>query len=75
MTKQIKFNNIEDIYNFVEVSGKCEGNVYIENLNKEYKINGKSILGIFSLDLSQTLIITYDDSETELTKYLESLEK
>lgn len=72
---RIKFKNISDIYMFVNKATKCKSNVYIKNIESEHKINGKSILGIFTLDLSQPLQIVCDDPEKELIEYLKTLEK
>ena len=75
MLMKIRFKNISDIYMLVNKATRCKSDVYIKNIESEHKINGKSILGIFTLDLSQPLQIVYDDSEKELTEYLKTLEK
>lgn len=70
----IKLNTIEDVYKFVNIAIKFGTNVDIRQ--EHYTVNGKSILGIFSLDLTQPvqLIVNCGDySQFEQFKY-ESVE-
>ena len=66
----IKLNTIEDVYKFVDLAMQLGSNVDIRQ--KYYIVNGKSILGIFSLDLTQPvqLILNSGDySKFEQFKY------
>ena len=54
MTKaNIAINTIEDVKNFVTIVTKCSYDVDI--ISGRYAIDAKSIMGIFSLDLSKPL--------------------
>ena len=70
MTVNIKLREINDVYKLVNILVGFEGDVDLES--GKYKVDGKSILGIFSLDLRQPIKLTYD-SETGADKLYEQL--
>ena len=55
MNKKINLNKISDLKEFVRIAGAIPDDVYLTS--NEYKVNGKSILGIMSLDLSQDIYL------------------
>ena len=61
MTFNIKLKEINDVYKLVNVLVGFEGDVDLES--GKYKVDGKSILGIFSLDLRQSIKLTYEREE------------
>ncbi len=60
-TVKININTINDVKNFVSIVSRCDFDVDI--VSGRYAIDAKSIMGIFSLDLSKelTLNIHSDD--------------
>ncbi len=58
MTLNIQLKEINDVYKLVNILVGFEGDVDLES--GRYKVDGKSILGIFSLDLRQPIKLTYD---------------
>ena len=60
-TVKININTINDVKDFVTIVSRCEYDVDI--VSGRYAIDAKSIMGIFSLDLSKelTLNIHSDD--------------
>ncbi len=60
-TVKININTINDVKNFVSIVSRCDYDVDI--VSGRYAIDAKSIMGIFSLDLSKelTLNIHSDD--------------
>ena len=70
MTLNIKLKEINDVYKLVNILVGFEGDVDLES--GKYKVDGKSILGIFSLDLRQPIKLTYD-SENGADKLYEQL--
>ncbi len=54
-TTKIFINSINDVKNFVNIVTKCEYDVDI--VSGRYAIDAKSIMGIFSLDLSKELTL------------------
>ena len=70
MTLNIKLREINDVYKLVNILVGFEGDVDLES--GKYKVDGKSILGIFSLDLRQPIKLTYA-SEKGADKLCEQL--
>ena len=63
--KQIEttFVYISDIYNFVKASQECKHRV---NVKQGFlTVDGRSILGILSLDLFSSIIIEFDSEDEE----------
>lgn len=58
MTFNIKLKEINDVYKLVNILVGFDGDVDLES--GRYKVDGKSILGIFSLDLRQPIKLTYE---------------
>ncbi len=54
-TVKININTINDVKNFVSIVSKCDYDVDI--ISGRYAIDAKSIMGIFSLDLSKELTL------------------
>lgn len=72
-TANIRINTIEDVKNFVTTVTKC--NYEVDIVSGRYAIDAKSIMGIFSLDLSKTLELRVhsddcDELMAELDKYI-----
>ena len=61
MTVNIKLREINDVYKLVNILVSFEGDVDLES--GRYKVDGKSILGIFSLDLREPIKLTYEREE------------
>ena len=58
MTVKIHLKEINDVYKLVNTLIGFDGDVDLES--GRYKVDGKSILGIFSLDLRQPIKLTYE---------------
>lgn len=54
-TVQIVLTSIEDVRRFVTLANECDFDVTM--VSGKYKINGKSIMGVFSLDLSHPITV------------------
>ena len=52
-TVKININTINDVKNFVSIVSRCDYDVDI--VSGRYAIDAKSIMGIFSLDLSKPI--------------------
>ncbi len=70
MTLNIQLKEINDVYKLVNILVGFDGDVDLES--GRYKVDGKSILGIFSLDLRQPIKLTYNQ-ETGAEKLREQL--
>lgn len=74
----VKFNKITDVEKFVKIADKYEFDVILSQ--GKYKVSGKSLMGIFSLDISNpiTVIVESNDKtatafENEIQEYIELL--
>lgn len=74
-TVKININTINDVKNFVSIVSRCDYDVDI--VSGRYAIDAKSIMGIFSLDLSKelTLNIHSDDCADFLDQIKEYMVK
>lgn len=61
MEKTICLKIISDVKQFVDIVSKCTYD--IELVNEKYVIDAKSILGIFSLDLSKPIKMVIHSNE------------
>ena len=68
----INFNGITDVENFVEIVGKYNFNVTLSQ--GKYEVDGKSLMGIFSLDITKPIDILVTKKDTsfidEIQKYI-----
>ena len=72
MSVMIHLKEINDVYKLVNILVGFDGDVDFES--GRYKVDGKSILGIFSLDLRQPIKLSYNgDKQDELVEKLGSL--
>lgn len=55
---------IDEIKKFVQLANKCKDNITVKS--NGYIVDGKSILGIFSLDLSKPVIVEVKNHEDAL---------
>lgn len=69
-TKQmfIKIAGVADVYEFIREASKVNGDVLIKR--GKYAVDAKSFLGIFSLDISQQVILVYPADAVEFEKYV-----
>lgn len=67
MTFNIQLKEINDVYKLVNILIGFDG--YVDLESGRYKVDGKSILGIFSLDLRQPIKLTYDSEKDADTLY------
>ena len=64
----IKMNGIVDVNEFVKNAREVEGDVLVTR--GCYCIDGKSILGMFSIDTSQGCFVEYDENEVKFDTFL-----
>jgi len=67
----VHFSNICDVSNFVNEASKLQSDVIV--YDDKYKVNGKSIMGLFSLSLSKSLKIEVED-EKEADAFFKAIE-
>ena len=58
---KIKLNSIDDVKNFVQAASQFNSD--IDLVSSRYVIDAKSILGLFSLDLSHPVTLRIEDDK------------
>lgn len=59
--KKIRFRHIEEMKDFVSAACRCEFDIDI--ISDRLVVDGKSILGVLSLNCDQELHVKYDGTE------------
>ena len=73
-TVRISLNSIDKVKQFVNVTSKVDGDVFLQS--GRYIIDAKSIMGIFSIDLTKPLEMSFEKcSDEEKNKYLEKIQE
>lgn len=54
---KIKLNMVKDVSDFVELCSKCTGDVFVHS--GRFIVSGKSILGMYSLDLTKPIDVEF----------------
>ena len=68
LEKTIILKNFEAVKNFVDIANTKSYD--IELVSGKYVVNAKSIMGVFSLDLTKPLImVAHTDAHAELLKH------
>lgn len=57
--KVINLNKITDINKFIEIASTIPSKVFVST--DEYVVDGKSILGVMSLDLSKDIVVKTEE--------------
>lgn len=71
VVKNVKFSCVEDVKKFVRYAE--QQSFEIDLVNGRYVIDGKSIMGIFSLDLSTPKMLEIHASNDEAEVFLEKI--
>ena len=71
---KVVLNSIDKVKQFVNVISKVDGDVFLQS--GRYIIDAKSIMGIFSIDLTKPLEMSFEKcSDEEKNKYLEKIQE
>ncbi len=70
-TVQISLNSIDKVKAFVNILAKYDFD--FDLVSGRYVIDAKSIMGIFSLDLSKPIDLNIHATEEDMTEILESI--
>jgi phosphotransferase system HPr-like phosphotransfer protein len=65
----IKITEIDDVNKFVQYAKNVRGDVLVSR--GQFCIDGKSILGIYSLDVSQGCTVQYPENEKEFDNFIQ----
>lgn len=71
-SKFIKINSVTDVMNFVKEASKIEGDVTV--LKGRYIIDGKSIMGVMSIDMSTGMTVEYPADAVDFENFISQFE-
>jgi phosphotransferase system HPr-like phosphotransfer protein len=67
----INFKEIVDVEKFIKVAGKYDFDVTLSQ--GKYDVDGKSLMGIFSLDITKPVELLVDDKGMDTSKFFEEI--
>lgn len=70
---KIKFNTADSVKSFVKEIERTESDSIIRSENKKYAVDARSIMGIFSLDLTNPLLLEIYGEEIEFVNKIRDL--
>ena len=70
-TVKIRLSSIEAVRNFVEIVRKFEGDIDLSS--GRYIVDAKSIMGIFSIDLSKPIKVDVHSEGEDADKFIEEI--
>lgn len=70
--KKIVVHTIADIGKLVTLASKVESDVVISR--GKFSVDGKSLMGVMSIDVSQGCIIEYDEEAKEFDEFVSQFE-
>ena len=68
----IQIDNISDVYEFIKFASRVDGDVLVSK--GKFTVDGKSFLGIFSLDISKPVIVLYPSDAGEFAEFIRPFE-
>lgn len=69
-TQFVKMNGIQDVMTFVKIASSIDGDILVKK--GIYCIDGKSLMGMFSIDLTNGVVIEYPDDAIILDEFLDN---
>ena len=70
---KIKFNTVDSVKSFVKEIERTESESIIRSENNKYAVDARSIMGIFSLDLTNNLLLEIYGEENEFINKIRDL--
>lgn len=70
---RIKLKTVDDVKDFV--SATISSNVKADLMSGRYIVDAKSIMGVFSLDLSNPITLIIECDSTDIDFYMDKIEK
>lgn len=68
----ICIHGLNDVYKFIEEATKVEGDVTVTR--GKFTVDAKSVMGIFSIDMSQNVTVTYPEYATEFHEFIKQFQ-
>ena len=68
MKLTIRLSDLDDVKHFVDITSRYEEGISL--VNGDYEVDAKSILGVYSMDLSETVCLVCDLEDEALKRDL-----
>jgi phosphotransferase system HPr-like phosphotransfer protein len=72
-TLTVRISDVTQVKEFVNLAGTCTAE--LDLVEGRYQVDAKSIMGIFSLDLSKPLVLKYYENIDDGEEVFEAFEK
>ncbi len=59
----VNLNEVENVKRFVEIAGTYGCDIIVKNTGRRFAVDGSSIMGMFSLDLSRPVVVYIEDTK------------
>lgn len=59
----VDLNRVEDVKTFVKYASLYDVDILVKNLDRSFTVDGSSLMGMFSLDLGNPVVVHIDDVE------------
>lgn len=69
---RIKLDTVEQVQSFISIMWNVESDAIIRSEDRKYAVDAKSIMGIYSLDLSKTLILEINGDEDLTERFMKA---
>lgn len=69
----IEFANIENVERFVRIAGEYDFNITLSQ--GRYEVDGKSLMGIFSLDITKPIDINIDNGNASAKALMDEIQE
>ena len=63
MEFMVDLNKVEDVKEFVRVAGMYDTNIIVGSQDRNFAVDGSCLMGIFSLDLSNPVVVRISDKD------------
>ncbi len=61
---KLKFNSVSDVQDFCRIASKLDETVEVHSIDRKFCVDGSSILGMMSLDLSNLVeVVLHTDDD------------
>ena len=67
--KTISIKSLNDVYTFINKAQEVEGDVTVKR--GRFNVYAKSVMGVFSIDMSQNVTVVFSATETEFDEFLD----
>ena len=67
-TKYIKIHGLADVAEFIQRASRVDGDVTLKR--GKYVVDGKSLMGLMSIDVSQGVTVEYPNDATNFDEFL-----